>query len=55
MPGFLIDSHNCTIGQCDNIEAAIEKLMEINLLYSEVKGDSVDEVSKRPAMPIVLC
>ena len=41
MPGFLIDSHNCTIGQCDNIEAAIEKFMEINLLYSEVKGDSV--------------
>ena len=30
----------------DNVRTAVQKLREINWLYSEVKDDSVDEVSK---------
>ena len=31
----------------DHVKAAVQKLREINWLYSEVKDDSVDEVSKK--------
>ena len=31
----------------DHVKAAVQKLREINRLYSEVKDDSVDEVSKK--------
>ena len=31
----------------DNVKTAVQKLREINWLYSEVKDDSVDDVSKK--------
>ena len=31
----------------DNVKTAVQKLREINWLYSEVKEDSVDDVSKK--------
>ena len=31
----------------DHVKAAVQKLREINWLYSEIKDDSVDEVSKK--------
>ena len=39
----------CGIGvvNVDHIKAAVQKLREINWLYSEIKDDSVDEVSKK--------
>ena len=43
----------------EHVKAAVQKLREINWLYSEVRGNSVDEVSKKswrlPTMPLVLC
>ena len=31
----------------DHVKAAVQKLREINWLYSEVKDDCVDEISKK--------
>ena len=36
----------------DNVKTAVQKLREINWLYSEVKDDSVDEVSRLLTMPL---
>ena len=37
----------CSLVNVDNVKTAIQKLREINWLYSEVKDYSVDDVSKK--------
>ena len=43
----------------DHVKAAVQKLREINWLYSEIRDNLVDEVSKKswrlPTIPLVLC